>query len=445
MNASIANKDLLAGGKGISPDHFDAGGFEFSQATTNFDVSRYFPELLGGSNVAFGAEYRSERYSIFAGEPGSYIDADGLNFGGNAGSQGFPGFQPADVTSRRRSSYAAYGDWEVSFTPNLTVDAAVRAEHYSDFGSSTTGKLSGSYKLTPSWLLRAAASTGFRAPSLQQLYFSSTFTDFIGGRPVPVQLAPNGSAITNAAGVPALKQEKSKNFSLGTTFKAGRDFDLTVDAYQINIRDRVVLSGRFTADNFPDIAPLLNSLGVEQTAFFVNSVNTRTRGLDLTAAYRNKFGQGQLNTFLALNVSQTRVTDVNAPPKLQNFKDVLLSDKERLYIEQGGPRAKATLGFEYTEGAWTGEAKLIYFGGQTLGTFDGPPVPNQVYKPKASMDLGLSWQATPALKLSVGGNNVFNVKPTKQDPNETDNSFIYEAVQFGLNGASYFARAYYKF
>ncbi|MDG0864393.1 TonB-dependent receptor [Pelomonas aquatica] len=445
LNASIANKDLLAGGKGISPDHFDAGGFEFSQATTNFDVSRYFPELLGGSNVAFGAEYRSERYSIFAGEPGSYIDADGLNFGGNAGSQGFPGFQPADVTSRRRSSYAAYGDWEVSFTPNLTVDAAVRAEHYSDFGSSTTGKLSGSYKLTPSWLLRAAASTGFRAPSLQQLYFSSTFTDFIGGRPVPVQLAPNGSAITNAAGVPALKQEKSKNFSLGTTFKAGRDFDLTVDAYQINIRDRVVLSGRFTADNFPDIAPLLNSLGVEQTAFFVNSVNTRTRGLDLTAAYRNKFGQGQLNTFLALNVSQTRVTDVNAPPKLQNFKDVLLSDKERLYIEQGGPRAKATLGFEYTEGAWTGEAKLIYFGGQTLGTFDGPPVPNQVYKPKASMDLGLSWQATPALKLSVGGNNVFNVKPTKQDPNETDNSFIYEAVQFGLNGASYFARAYYKF
>lgn len=445
LNASIANKDLLAGGKGISPDHFDAGGFEFSQATTNFDVSRYFPELLGGSNVAFGAEYRSERYSIFAGEPGSYIDADGLNFGGNAGSQGFPGFQPADVTSRRRSSYAAYGDWEVSFTPNLTVDAAVRAEHYSDFGSSTTGNLSGSYKLTPSWLLRAAASTGFRAPSLQQLYFSSTFTDFIGGRPVPVQLAPNGSAITNAAGVPALKQEKSKNFSLGTTFKAGRDFDLTVDAYQINIRDRVVLSGRFTADNFPDIAPLLNSLGVEQTAFFVNSVNTRTRGLDLTAAYRNKFGQGQLNTFLALNVSQTRVTDVNAPPKLQNFKDVLLSDKERLYIEQGGPRAKATLGFEYTEGAWTGEAKLIYFGGQTLGTFDGPPVPNQVYKPKASMDLGLSWQATPALKLSVGGNNVFNVKPTKQDPNETDNSFIYEAVQFGLNGASYFARAYYKF
>ncbi|MCE4555265.1 TonB-dependent receptor plug domain-containing protein [Roseateles cellulosilyticus] len=445
LNASIANKDLLAGGKGISPDHFDAGGFEFKQATTNFDVSRFFPELLGGSNIAFGAEYRSERYNIFAGEPGSYIDADGLNFGGNAGSQGFPGFQPADVTNRRRNSYAIYGDWEASLSPVLTIDAALRAEHYSDFGSSTTGKLSGSYKLTPEWLLRGAASTGFRAPSLQQLYFSSTFTDFIGGRPVPVQLAPNGSAITNAAGVPPLKQEKSKSFSLGTTFKAGRDFDFTVDLYQINIRDRIVLSGRFDANNYPELAPLLNSLGVEQTAFFVNSVNTRTRGLDLTAAYRNKLGAGQLNTFLALNVSRTRVTAVNAPSKLQQFTDVLLSEKERLYIEQGGPRAKATLGFEYSQGAWTGEAKVIHFGSQTLGTFDGPPVPNAYYKPKTSMDLGLSWQVTPALKFSVGGNNVFNVKPTKQDPNETDNSFLYESVQFGLNGASYYARAHYRF
>ena len=345
LNASIANKDLLAGGKGISPNRFDAGGFEFKQATTNLDLTRFFPDLLGGSNLAFGAEYRSERYNIFAGEPGSYIDADGLNFGGNAGSQGFPGFQPADVTNRRRSSYAAYADWEASLTPALTVDAALRAEHYSDFGSSTTGKLSGSYKLTKDWMLRGAASTGFRAPSLQQLYFSSTFTDFIGGRPVPVQLAPNGSAITNAAGVPPLKQEKSKNFSLGTTFKPSRDVDVTVDLYQINIRDRIVLSGRFDAINFPEIAPLLNSLGVEQTAFFVNSVNTRTRGLDLTASSRSKFGEGQLYTFLALNISRTSVTAVNAPPKLQTYTGVLLSERNGSTLNRGGlvPRRRSGL------------------------------------------------------------------------------------------------------
>lgn len=445
LNASIANKDLLDGGKGVSATSFDAGGFGFSQATTNFDVSRFFPDLLGGSNIAFGAEYRREKYDIVAGEPGSYIDADGLNFGGIAGSQGFPGFQPVDATNRKRTSQALYADWEASLTPSLTVDAAVRAEHYSDFGSTTTAKLAGSYKLSKELLLRGAASTGFRAPSLQQLYFSSTFTDFPSGVPTQVQLAPNGSAIPQAAGVPPLKQEKSKDFTLGLTAKPGADTSITVDLYQINIRDRIVLSGRFTADNFPPLAPLLNSLGVEQTAFFVNSINTRTRGLDLTASHRMKLGGAQLATFLALNLSRTTVTAINAPAALKGLEDVLLSDRERLFIEQAGPRAKATLGFEYSEGAWTGEAKIIHFGSQTQGNWSGPSKPLLHYKPKTSMDLGASWQATPALKLSVGGNNVFNVKPTRQNAFETDNGFYYDSVQFGLNGASYYARAHYRF
>lgn len=443
LNASIANKDLLAGGKGISPTSFDAGGFGFSQATTNFDVSRFFPDLLGGSNIAFGAEYRREKYDIVAGELGSYQDADGLNFGGIAGSQGFPGFQPVDVTQRSRNSQALYADWEASLTPSLTLDAAFRAEHYSDFGSTTTAKLAGSYKLSKELLLRGAASTGFRAPSLQQLYFSSTFTDFISGEPVQVKLAPNGSAIPQAAGIPALKQEKSRNFTLGLTFKPSPDTALTVDLYQIRIRDRIVLSGRFDADNYPALAPQLASLGVEQTAFFVNSVNTKTQGLDLTASTRTKLGAGQLGTFLALNISRTTVTAVNAPASLKGFEDVLLSTRERYFIEQAGPRAKGTLGFEYSQGAWTGEARVIHFGKQTQGAFSEGVTLH--YKPKTSMDLGASWQATPALKLSVGGNNVFNVKPTRQSPLETDNGFYYDSVQFGLNGASYYARAHYRF
>lgn len=445
LNASIANKDLLSGGRGISPTSFDAGGFGFSQATTNFDVSRFFPDLLGGSNIAFGAEYRREKYDIGAGEPGSYIDADGVGFGGNAGSQGFPGFQPGDATNKSRNSQALYVDWEANLTPALTVDAAVRAEHYSDFGSSTTAKLAGSFRASKEVLLRGAASTGFRAPSLQQLYFSSTFTDFISGKPLDVVLAPNGSKITNAAGVPALKQEKSKNFTLGLTVKPSTDTAFTVDLYQINIRDRIVLSGRFDEDNYPALGAILQGLGVGQAQFFVNSVNTRTRGMDLTASHRARLGAGQLNTFLALNISRTTVTAINAPASLKGFEDVLLSERERLFMEQAGPRAKATLGFEYSQGAWTGEAKLIHFGSQTQGTFSGPPVPNLHYKPKTSMDLGMSWQATKALKFSVGGNNVFNVKPTRQDPFETDNGFYYDSVQFGLNGASYYARAHYRF
>lgn len=447
LNASIANKDLLSGGKGISPTSFNAGGFGFNQATTNLDFSQYFADLLGGSNVAFGAEVRRERYNIVAGEPGSYIDADGVGFGGNAGSQGFPGFQPADATRRSRTSSALYGDWEASLTPSLTVDAALRAERYSDFGSSTTAKLAGSYKLNSAVLLRGAASTGFRAPSLQQLYFSSTFTDFISGKPLDVVLAPNGSTIANAAGVPSLKQEKSKNFTVGLTVKPSKDLDFTVDLYEIKIRDRIVLSGRFDATNYPALGTILQGLGVGQAQFFVNSVDTRTRGLDLTASHRAKLGQARFNSFLALNLSRTTVTGVNAPPSLKGYEDVLLSERERLFIEQGGPKAKATLGFEYGEGAWTGELKFIHFGSQTLGTFTGTAggVPNAQYKPKTSADIGLTWAATPALKISVGGNNVFNVKPTPQDANETDNGFKYDSVQFGLNGASYYARMYYRF
>jgi len=445
LNASIANKDLLAGGKGISPTSFDAGGFGFDQYTTNFDVSRFFPELLGGSNIAFGAEYRREKYNIVAGELGSYVDADGVGFGGNAGSQGFPGFQPSDATNRNRNSQAVYLDWEASLTPSLTADAAVRSEHYSDFGSTTTAKLAGSYKLTKELLLRGAASTGFRAPSLQQLYFSSTFTDFISGKALDVVLAPNGSTIANAAGVPALKQEKSKNYSVGFTFKPSSDTAVTLDVYQIKIKDRIVLSGRFDEDNYPALGAILQGLGVGQAQFFVNSVDTRTKGLDLTASTRTKLGEGTLNIFLAANVSHTAVTAIKAPAALKGYEDVLLSERERLFLEQGGPRDKETLGFEYSQGNWTGEAKIIRFGSQTLGTFDGPPEPNQYYKPKTSMDLGLSWQATPALKVSVGGNNVFNVHPTRQNYAETDNGFHYESVQFGLNGASYFARLYYKF
>ena len=195
------------------------------------------------------------------------------------------------------------------------------------------------------------------------------------------------------------------------------------------------------------LGKLLAALGVGQAQFFVNSVDTRTQGLDLTASHKAKFGGAQLNTFLALNRSRTRVTGVHAPAALKGYEDVLLSERERLFIEQGGPSLKATLGFEYVRGALTTDLKVIHFGSQTLGTFSGTAagVPNARYAPRTSADLGLTWAASKAVKVSVGGNNIFNVKPSKQDPNETDNGFIYDSVQFGLNGASYYARLHVSF
>ena len=448
LNASIANLDLNNGGLGISPTRFNAGGFSFTQNTTNLDASRFFPNVLGGSNLAFGYEHRSERYSITAGEPGSYVDADGVNNGGNAGSQGFPGFQPSDATDKRRHSDALYVELESNPTPELTTQLALRAERYSDFGRTTTGKLAASYRLSPALLLRGAVSTGFRAPSLQQVFFSSTFTDFVSGNQVDVALAPNGSAIANAAGIPKLKQEESKNITIGATFKPSSAWAMTADLYRIAIADRIVLSGRFGADNYPALGTLLQQLGVGQAQFFVNSIDTTTTGLDLTVSHKAKISNAdQLNTYLAFNHSRTRVGAVHAPAALAGFEDVLLSERERLFIEQGAPSRKATLGFEYLRGSWTTDFKIIHFGPQTLGTFSGTAagVPNAHYKAKTSADLAFSVALSKATRLTFGGNNIFNVKPTTQDANETDNGFRYDSVQFGLNGASYFARLHHTF
>lgn len=447
INASIANQDLLTGGPGVSARAFNAGGFSFSQMTTNADVSRFFPNVMNGMNVAFGAEYRRENYQIFAGELGSYNDADGVGFGGNAGSQGFPGFQPADATDRSRNSVAGYVDIETDLTPRLKLATALRAERFSDFGSTVTGKIAASFKASNEVLLRGSTSSGFRAPSLQQVYFSSTFTDFISGVPLDVVLAPNGGAIANAAGIPKLKEEKSKSFTLGATWNPSKAFAVTADIYQIDIDDRIVLSGRFDGDNYPALGSILSGLGVGQAQFFVNSVNTRTKGIDLTVAHKTDIGAAKFGTFLAFNYSKTNVTGIKAPSSLAGFEDVLLSERERLFIEQGGPRTKATLGFDYATGPWESNLKIIHFGSQTLGTFSGTAggVPNARYAPKTSADLSLTYAFDKNTKVTIGGTNIFNVKPTKQDPNETDNGFIYDSVQFGLNGASYFIRLWKKF
>jgi iron complex outermembrane receptor protein len=445
LNASIANLDLQKGGKGVSASRFDAGGFSASQNTTNIDFSRFYPGVMSGMNVAFGAEYRTENYKIFAGEPGSYNDVDGFGTGGDPGSQGFPGFRPADVTDKDRNSKAAYIDLETDVTEQFKVLSALRYEKFSDFGDSVTGKLAASYKITPDVLIRGSASTGFRAPSLAQAYFSSTFTEFVSGKPVDSVFAPNGGAVANAIGIPKLKEEKSVSFTFGGTWTPSASTSVTADLYNIAIDDRIVFSGRFDAGNYAPIIPLINTLGVGAAQFFVNSIDTKTQGLDLTVSNRATLGAGKLNTFLALNISKTEVTAVNAPAIFKGYEDVLLSERERLFLEQGGPRRKATLGFEYLQGQLGTDFKIIHFGSQTLGTWSGPPTPNQVYKPKTSADLSFTWNFSDKTKFTVGGSNIFNVKPTTQDENETDNGFKYESVQFGLNGASYFARLWHKF
>ncbi|AXK72453.1 TonB-dependent receptor [Lysobacter sp. TY2-98] len=446
LNASIANANALAGRPAVSQDRFDAGGFSFEQNTTNLDLSRFYDGVLQGMNVAFGAEHREERYRIRAGEPNSYIDADGAGTGGNAGSQGFPGFQPGDVTNRSRSSDALYVDVETDLTERWTTDLAARWEDYSDFGSTVNGKIAMAFKATDTFLLRGSYSTGFRAPSLQQKYFSSTITDFISGQPVDIVIAANDSALAQAAGIPALKEETSKSATLGFTWTPTRALTFTADAYRIDINDRVILTGEFGTDD-PNIGAILAARDIGSARFFVNAVDTRTTGLDLTAAYHSGLWGGSLDTFLAANFGRTEVTKVNAPPSLAGREDALLPERDRLFVENGAPDRKAVLGFDWNRAQWNANLKIIHFGPQELGTFSGTAagVPNQHYDAKTSADISGTYAFTPKAKFTLGVTNLFDVFPTRQDPNETDNGHIYESVQFGLNGRAYFARFWYGF
>lgn len=452
LNASLANQDRIDGGPGLSPSKFDAGGYAFTQYTTNVDFSRYLDSVLAGTNVAFGLERRRENYEIFAGEQGSWFDYDddGDAVGnGNAGSQGYPGFQPADQTDSDRTSWAAYADVELNWTDRFMTGVAARFEDYDDFGKTTTGKLTSSFRATDALLLRGSASSGFRAPSLQQRDFQSTYTEFVGGDPLDILLARNGSIFATTAGIEPLREEKATSFTLGFAWSPLDNLTVTVDGYRIDIDDRVVLSGQFGVDSTAindDLRNLLIARGVGAAAFFVNAVDTRTTGIDLTVSHSTEVGDGELTTYFALNHGKTEITRVNVPAPLsgEGGPETFLSDRERRFIEDGAPSTKATLAFDYSIGKWDAMFKIIHFGSQTLGSFSGPPVFLN-YGPKTSADASLAYAFTDNVKLTVGAANIFDQFPDKQNPDETDNGHVFDSVQFGLNGTSYFARLAVKF
>ena len=290
----------------VSKTRFDDGGFRFRQATVNLDFSKSFKSFLSGFNFAFGGEYRNEKYGINMGEESSYAIYDtvsrfnGVSLAG--GAQGFPGFSPSDTVTAKRSSLALYVDGELNVTSKWLLDAAIRYENYSDFGNVVTYKLATRYKITKGFNLRGSASTGFRAPSLQQSNFSNTLTSFSGGQLVQSRIARNGSDLANAAGIPKLKQETSINGSLGFSWKMPHAFTLTIDGYMIKVKDRVVLSGLFDNTLSPSFANLLNSLNVSTAQFFTNAVNTTNYGLDVVLDYSHQLGKGNIKALLAGNL-----------------------------------------------------------------------------------------------------------------------------------------------
>ena len=461
----------------VTKTHFDDGGFKFRQATANLDFSKSFKSVLSGLNFAFGAEYRNEKYGINMGEEGSYAIYDTVTrFNGKSlagGSQGFPGFSPADTVTDKRSSIALYLDGELNITSKWLLDAAVRYENYSDFGNVVTYKLATRYKITSNFNLRASGSTGFRAPSLQQSNFSNTLTSFSGGQLVQSRIARNGSELANAAGIPALKQETSINASLGFSWKMPRSFTLTIDGYMVKVKDRVVLSGLFDNSLSPAFGALLNSLNVTTAQFFTNAVNTTNYGLDIVLDYNHKLGKGNIKALLAGNIQNVTIDKIHVPALLNDtylHQKTFFSDREEAFVKASAPKEKIALSVDYSMKKFGVGAHLTYFGKVSLlgfgldGTGINPMVPSDAdpnvnvpevfnYKGKLVTDLYVSYKFCKAVSLFIGCDNLLNahpdfgVNPAAKGYFNGDNESggPWDSVQMGFNGRKLFTKLAFSF
>lgn len=455
LNASMDSTSLTS---------FDSGGFSFSQNVSSLGMTRFFSDVMSGLNVAMGTELRIDNYQIFAGQEESYRDYDGATTGRTGGAQVFPGFQPRNALSRFRTNLAFYADIEADITKQWMVAVAGRFENYSDFGSTINGKIATRVNFWDGkFAIRGAASTGFRAPALHQLYFNTVSTLFTGGLPFEVGTFSNSSQAANILGIPKLKEETSVNLSFGITARPFDKFSLSIDYYNIKVDNRIVLTGQFAGvaaapvgSQDRQIYDLLASIGANRAQFFSNSINTTTKGLDIIATYNWEISDNsKLDISLAANFNKTTIDKVNASsPLLVGKENIYLDRENEAVIETGNPQSKANLTLNYKAGKFNAMLRNAYFGKITYWHPNAAPQANaftseneiadQVFDPKVVTDISLSYQLTPNLNLQVGANNLLDVYPDKHthSVNYSLGRFPYSrrATQFGFNGAFYFAR-----
>ncbi len=472
-----------------SPTVFDAGGHSFSQTTGNVDFSQYFDELgsIQGLNIAFGSEYRRENFKVIPGTelswgnydvngnlvnsatPDELLTTDLLGRNRPSGAQCFAGFLPTNEVDANRSSIGAYLDTEADITEALLIGAALRYENYSDFGSTFNYKVTARYKfLDDNMSVRAAFATGFRAPSLHQINFSRTSTIFtlVDGVSVPQEVGvfANNSRAAQLLGIPQLKEETSQNFSFGFTGKIpAANLRITADIYQVNIDDRVVLTGQFSPGTDEELQAIFDQAGATAAAFFANAISTQSQGLDIVLAHNIGFGQGiTLRNDLAGTFSRTvwdQDKGINASQILEDkgLVGTYFDQTSRIYLEQAVPRVKVTLGNTLTVKGVDIYLRNTYFGQTTEATsaaiFDEDLnlIDNSIdpyNEGKIITDLSLGYDVLDNLQITLGANNLLDVYPDEADPTFTSSGrFVYSrrSPQFSFGGRHLFARVAFTF
>ncbi len=451
-----ANIDLF-NDTGSTPTDFDAGAFEATQWTTNLDLHRSLDlGLAEPTGLALGAEFRRETYALREGDPASRY---------KAGSQSFPGFSLTDAGRHSRRNAAVYAEVSVVPVPAFTFDLAGRLEHFSDFGGTLVGKISGRYAFSPSLALRGTASTGFRAPTLAEAFYSATN---VQPNSAFVQLPPNAAA-ARLIGIEPLSPEHSTNFSLGVVARLAARATLSIDAYQIGIRDRVVGSGTLygtyagtVRSEAVNAAIVANGNVLENVPFsginvFSNGIDTRTRGIDIVVNFVTALGNaGTIDWSLGGNYGQTVVTAIRATPVELAASGQSLFDKVAIStLETASPRFKLIAAGVYKNGPWTVALKESLFG--NASRFADPGDGNY-YLDRTGValitDFDVSHRLTNAVTLSLGANNLFDVRPKRVDAAGLRVAALAgsPAVEiypnfsaFGVNGGYYYLRAAFAF
>jgi|TARA_B110000908_G_scaffold39595_1_gene47855 iron complex outermembrane receptor protein len=428
-----------------SPTSFDVGGYAFSNNLANLDISQNFGKI----NLAFGAEIKEERFRATAGQPESYI---------GGGVQSFPGLQPGNALTAKRDNYGIYGDVEFEPSEKILLGAAVRYEDFSDFGENTSWKVNGRYSLNKG-AIRASYGTGFRAPSLHQIYLSNIQT-LVSGGTISNQGTFNNvdPVIRQGLGVPQLTAETSENLSAGFTLKPLNNLSLSVDYYNVKVDNRVLFTGEIgyidgsVGNPQNPVEDILEANSITSLKFFVNAVDTETSGIDLVANYRNiELGSGKLGATIAANFNETKITSKDADPATEGLQleapgilgangyDIF-NRKEQSRITSSRPKSKVLLGLDYDVNKWNFNFNNTYFG-EVTWQHASTPANDQTFTGKVITDLIISYDFSDKISARIAINNLLDVYP---DVIDTKGDFVtdlggrfkypWEVNQFGFNG-----------
>jgi iron complex outermembrane receptor protein len=434
-----------------SQRNFKVAEYGFDQLTLNADVNA--PVDFGGAKgaLAAGFEFRREEFESKPGDVQSY--AAGPVTSAPIGSQGAPGLSPADAASGDRDVYGVYGELALELTPQFFVDVAARYEDYSDFGDALLGKVAARFEVDPSLAIRGSISNSFRAPSLSQIDFAFSTSQFgPGGTLQTVRTLRNSGPIAQALGAGALQEETSENVTLGFVSKVGEDFTFSLDAFQINVDDRITLSEGFFSPALTNfIATRFGVTGVQGVNFFTNAVDTETRGVDAVISYKVEAGEGVLTVTAALNRSENEIKRIDRIPAQLAALGItgdLVGPEERNTLTTAAPEQKVTLTGQWETDSLSLLARLIHYGEtERVFSFFGPGVPRQTYSAEAQLDLEGEYRFSENFALAVGGANVLDAYADRSSGDiYTAGVFPYDVISpIGFNGAYWYARAKLSF